>query len=41
MAGLHRKSVNKSHSAKRFRKSVQRTKRANIAPAPQRGGWRL
>lgn len=38
---MRRSYVNKSRSAKKFRRSVQRTKAANIAPNPQRGGWRL
>lgn len=35
-----RSSVNKGSSARRFRKSVGRTERRNIA-APMRGGIRL
>lgn len=38
---MRRSRVNKRSSAKKFRRSVQRTKAANIAPNPQRGGWRL
>lgn len=38
---MYRARVNKSKSARRFRHSTSRTKRANIAPTPQRGGWRL
>lgn len=38
---MKRFNVNKRKSAKSFRKSTQRTKRANVAPNPQRGGWRL
>lgn len=38
---MFRSGVNKGRSAKAFRRSTARTKRPNIAPAPQRGGWRL
>lgn len=38
---MRRSYVNKRASARRFRRSTTRTKAANIAPAPQRGGWRL
>lgn len=38
---MRRSPVNKRKSARSFRKSTQRTKRANVAPSPQRGGWRL
>jgi len=38
---MRRSRVNKSKSARRFRNSTTRTKAANIAPNPQRGGWRL
>lgn len=41
MSPLRRGGVNKRSSAKRFRKSVQRTKGANMAPGPMRGGIRL
>jgi hypothetical protein len=41
MRTLHRKPVNKYKSAKRFRHNAKRTKSANMAKAPQRGGWRL
>lgn len=41
MKVLHRMSVNKHKSARRFRGSAARTKAANIQMAPQRGGWRL
>lgn len=40
MRPLTRNHVNKGKSAKRFRKSIQRTKSANIA-GPMRGGIRL
>lgn len=38
---MHRSHVNKRASARKFRRSTSRTKAANIAPRPQRGGWRL
>lgn len=38
---MKRRFVNKRKSAKAFRRSTSRTKVANIAPSPQRGGWRL
>lgn len=38
---MRRLKVNKNRSARKFRRETQRTKSANIAPAPQRGGWRL
>ncbi|WNK14485.1 MAG: hypothetical protein [Microvirus sp.] len=38
---MYRSRVNKRKSARSFRRSTQRTKSANIAPNPQRGGWRL
>lgn len=38
---MKRSHVNKSRSARQFRSNTSRTKRPNIAPAPQRGGWRL
>jgi len=34
-------NVNKGRSAKRFKKTVGKTKRINIAPPPMRGGIRL
>lgn len=40
MRPVSRHGVNKRHSAKRFRKSVQRTKGLNMT-APMRGGIRL
>lgn len=40
MRPLSRHHVNKRHSARKFRKSAQRTKSANIA-GPMRGGIRL
>ena len=38
---MKRYPVNKRKSARKFRKSTQYTKSANVAPNPQRGGWRL
>lgn len=38
---MRRFPVNKRASARKFRRQTQRTKAANIAPNPQRGGWRL
>jgi len=40
MKPVSRYSVNKSQSAKSFRKSVARTKPVNLL-SPIRGGWRL
>lgn len=36
-----RKPANKSKSVKEFRGNTKRTKSANVAPPPQRGGFRL
>lgn len=36
-----RNAVNKGRSASKFRKQVGRTKGANVAPPPMRGGFRL
>ena len=41
MRPVKRFAVNKKRSARKFRKSVSRTKGANMARAPMRGGWRL
>lgn len=41
MKPLQRKPVNKSYSAKKFRKGVSKTKLANVVANPMRGGWRL
>lgn len=41
MRPVQRGHVNKGRSARKFRKSVGRTKSANIAPGPMRGGIRL
>lgn len=38
---MRRYSVNKSKSAKKFRKQVSKTKVANLRSNPMRGGWRL
>jgi len=36
-----RYSVNKRKSARSFGRGIQRTKKINIAPPAQRGGYRL
>lgn len=41
MSPLGRRPVHKASSAKRFRKSVSKTKGANIQAGPMRGGIRL
>jgi len=41
MKPLHRKHVSKHKSAHTFRKHASKTKIANMAPPPQRGGYRL
>ena len=41
MRPISRSGVNKGRSAKKFRKQSGRTKGANMAPPPQRGGYRL
>lgn len=41
MRPVSRGHVNKRASARGFRKSVSRTKAANMAVNPMRGGWRL
>ncbi|WNK14571.1 MAG: hypothetical protein [Microvirus sp.] len=38
---MKRTKVNKHRSAKQFRKNIGHTKKANIAPPPMRGGYRL
>lgn len=38
---MRRFAVNKGSSAGKFRKNIQRTKAANVAQGPMRGGWRL
>lgn len=37
---MRRFGVNKGKSARKFRRNTTRTKRANLAPPPQRGGYR-
>lgn len=41
MRPLMRHGANKKKGAKRFRRNVSRTKGANMAINPMRGGWRL
>jgi hypothetical protein len=41
MNPLSRQSVSKRGSAKKFRGHASRTKAANLAPPPMRGGYRL
>lgn len=41
MRPVSRRPVHKGHSARQFRSNVGRTKSANVAPPPMRGGWRL
>lgn len=41
MRPVKRSHVNKRHSAKKFAKHTRKTKAANMAPMPMRGGWRL
>lgn len=38
---MHRKPVNKHHSAKQFKRHVGHTKAVNMRAAPMRGGIRL
>lgn len=38
---MHRRPVNKSRSAKQFRRNMRRTKSVNMKGAPMRGGIRL
>lgn len=38
---MRRRPVNKKASARQFSRDIRRTKAANIAGAPMRGGWRL
>lgn len=38
---MHRRPVNKSRSAKQFRRNTRRTKSVNMKGAPMRGGIRL
>lgn len=41
MRPLSRRPVNKASSARSFRKRAGRTKGANLAPPPMRGGYRF
>lgn len=41
MRPLSRRGANKAASARAFRNASGRTKGANMASAPMRGGWRL
>jgi len=41
MRPLSRRGVNKGRSAGKFRRQMARTKGANLAGAPMRGGFRL
>lgn len=38
---MKRYSVNKAHSAQKFKAQMGRTKKINIAPNPMRGGIRM
>ena len=38
---MKRFHVNKGSSARQFRGNIRRTKVANVAPPPARGGYRL
>lgn len=38
---MRRHPVNKGYAAKKFRGNMKRTKAPNVAPPPQRGGYRL
>ncbi|WNK13670.1 MAG: hypothetical protein [Microvirus sp.] len=41
MMPLKRKPVSKGAAASKFRRHVSHTKHVNVAPPPQRGGYRL
>lgn len=41
MRPLKRSGVHKSSGAKHFKHQVSKTKGANVAHVPMRGGWRL
>ena len=41
MKPVHRRSVNKRHSAKQFGRHTRTVAAANVAKNPMRGGWRL
>lgn len=38
---MKRSPMNQKNSAQKFNKSAQKTKAANAAPPPMRGGYRL
>lgn len=38
---MKRQPVNKTSSARNFRKKTEKTARANVAPPPMRGGYRF
>lgn len=38
---MRRQYVNKAKSAREFKRNGRTTKRANVAPPPMRGGYRL
>jgi len=38
---MRRRPINKKRGSRSFNRSVGRTKAANTASAPMRGGWRL
>lgn len=38
---MRRIKLNKSRASRKFRKQVGRTKMANVAPPPMRGGYRF
>lgn len=41
MRPSRRSGVSKGRSARQFKRHIRRTKSANMATAPMRGGWRL
>lgn len=41
MKPVSRRNVNKRAAARSFNRSSGRTKAANVAGSPMRGGWRL
>lgn len=41
MRPVKRSGVSKGRSARQFKRNVRRTKGANVAPPPMRGGFRL
>lgn len=38
---MKRYSVNKQRSAQSFKRDIRKTKAANVAPPPNRGGYRF